>query len=153
MFVQIGRVDCEEHYHARRSTIDRWLAECGKQRLIRARAAFVAQQRSKGEWITRQTRLVEHREIKRPSARETIRDKRKVNVLVARHAAQFLRVVRNGGFIVSPSGDGCWWVGSRRLSAAQMVDFAKGKGFQDKVIVLTSGDPPLHPGGDEEVKR
>lgn len=152
-FVELGRFDCEEHYRARRDTITRWLLESGKSRLIKARAAFVAQQRAKGEWLTRSTRLIEHHEVKRPSIREAIRDRRKVNVIVARHAAQFLRIRRYGGMIVSPAGDGEWWVGSRRLSAAQMLDEARSRGFDDKVVIITSGEPPLQRDGDDGVNR
>ena len=39
--VRIGRLACQEHYHAGRATIDRWLEERGKARLIEARAERV----------------------------------------------------------------------------------------------------------------
>jgi hypothetical protein len=41
MFIEIGRNACEEHYRAARRTITRWLEECGKPRLIEARAEYV----------------------------------------------------------------------------------------------------------------
>lgn len=41
VFVLIGRLACEEHYHAGRPTVDRWLDEAGKDDLIARRAAFV----------------------------------------------------------------------------------------------------------------
>jgi hypothetical protein len=41
MFVRLGRLECEEHYHAARDTITRWLVGCGKDSLIRERAEFV----------------------------------------------------------------------------------------------------------------
>jgi hypothetical protein len=117
IFVEQGRLGCEAWYRARRDTITRWLTERGKARLIKARADYVAHQRAAGQWITRSTRMVDHREIEqRPTIRQTIRDRRKVSPNVARHAAQFLRTVRNGGFIVSMAQSGDWRVGTRLLS-------------------------------------
>jgi hypothetical protein len=150
-FVSLGRFDCEEHYRARRDTVTRWLIECGKVRLINARAAHVANLRAKGEWLTRGTNLIAHRKINIVSIRQSIRDTREVSDTVARHAAQHLRIMRNGGMTISPAGNGEWWVGSRRLSAAQMVDLARGRGFDDKVVIIM--DSPLHPDSAKEVKR
>jgi hypothetical protein len=44
-FVDIGRLACEEHYQARRTTITRWLCERGEDRLKRLRAAHVQARR------------------------------------------------------------------------------------------------------------
>lgn len=129
IFVEQGRLGCEAWYRAARTTIDRWLKERGKKRLIKARAAYVAHQRKTGEWITRQTRMVTHREIGAATPARSVRDRRVVSFTLARHAAQHLRIIRNGGFVVSPSSSGDWFVGSKRMSAAQMVDLAKAKGF------------------------
>jgi hypothetical protein len=129
MFVEQGRDGCEGWYRASRKTVNRWMNERGAKRLIDARAAYVAHQRANGQWITRSTRLVETRVAKRSPRLQAIRDRRKINPTVARHAAQFLRTVRNGGWIISPTSEGDWWVGSKRLSAAQMLDLAIGKGF------------------------
>lgn len=129
IFVEQGRLACEGWFRARRSTVDRWLIDRGKQRLIAARAAYVAHQRSRGEWMTRSTRLVEHHEIRVTIRSQPVRDRRTVSASLARHAAQFLRIVRNGGFIVSPTPGGDWRVGTRVLSPAQIVDLAKSKGF------------------------
>jgi hypothetical protein len=129
IFVEQGRIGCEAWYRARRTTIDRWLDECGKDKLIKARAAYVAHQRAAGQWITRSTRLIENRPTGRTPRLQAIRDRRLINPTVARHAAQFLRIMRHGGFIISQAQNGDWWVGSKRLSAAQMVDLARSKGF------------------------
>lgn len=153
IFVEQGRDGCEAWYRARKTTITRWLVERGKDKLIKARAAYVAHQRANGNWITRSTKLIEHREINRPSIRESIRDRRKVSIIVARHAAQHLRISRHGGMIVSPAGDGEWWVGSKRLSAAQMLDLARSRGFDDAVIIITDADAALQGDGSGEVKR
>jgi hypothetical protein len=151
VFVSIGRLDCEEFYRARRDTITRWLTESGKCRLINARAAYVADLRAKGEWITRGTKMVAHREINpiKITVQRGTSDKQ-VHPEVARQAAQHLRVMRNGGLFVSPIGYGEWWVGTRRLSAADMVDLARNRGFDDKVVIIM--DAPLHPNDGGEVK-
>jgi hypothetical protein len=147
IFVEHGRVECERWYRASRITINRWLKERGKKRLIKARAAFVAHQRSQGKWLTRSSRLVEHRDVRATVPQsQPVRDRRKVSFPLARHAAQFLRTIRNGGYIVSPTPQGDWWVGSKRLSAAQMVDLAKEKGFDPRSTALQVD-------GREEVNR
>jgi hypothetical protein len=129
IFVEQGRDGCESWYRASRKTVNRWMNERGAKRLIDARAKFVAHQRANGQWITRQTRLVETRVVNSTPRLQAIRDRRKVTFTVARHAAQYLRTARYGGFIVSPASNGDWWVGSRRLSPAQMLDLARSKGF------------------------
>jgi hypothetical protein len=170
MFVEQGRVGCESWYRASRKTVNRWMQERGLQRLINLRAAYVARQRAAGQWMTRSTKLVEHREVRESPQSKPVRDRRKVSFTLARHAAQHLRIVRNGGFIVSPTGKGDWWVGSRRLSAGQMLDLAVSKGF-DRVAAskdeeVEQGAPQaghgywgqqavragLQPKGDDEVK-
>lgn len=140
IFVEQGRDACEPWYRASKKTVSRWLEESGKDELIAARKAYVSHQRSKGEWITRQTRMVTHQEVHASSTSRPVRDRRKVSFIVARHAAQHLRIVRNGGFIVSPTGEGDWWVGSRRYSPAQMLDLARSKGFDDKVVIIRTDD-------------
>jgi hypothetical protein len=136
IFVEQGRDGCEGWYRAHKTTVTRWLEECGKARLIKLRAAYVKHQRADGKWMTRSTRLVEHHEVRAPRRSHPIRDRRKVSFTVARHAAQHLRIIRNGGFIVSPAADGAWGVGSRRLAAAQMVDLAVARGFDRKAAAL-----------------
>lgn len=132
IFVEQGRLGCEAWYRARRSTVDRWLRERGKQRLINERAAYVSSQRKAGNWLTRSSSLVEIRKVK-PKRTDAIRDRRRVNPTLARHAAQYIRIARNGGFIVSMANNGDWRVGTRSLSAAQLLDFAVSKGF-DRTI-------------------
>jgi hypothetical protein len=43
VFVEIGRMACEEWYGAHTRSITRWLEECGKDRLIEARKTHVRQ--------------------------------------------------------------------------------------------------------------
>lgn len=151
-YIERGRLACEEHFKAARVLVNAWMRECGKRRLIKARAAYVAQKREESEWPTRSSSLTTHREVKQPSVREAIHDRRKVSFMVARQAAHHLRINRNGGMIVSPAGDNEWWVGTRRLSAAQVLDLARERGFDDRAVVLTNDDAPLHPRRREEVK-
>lgn len=135
IFVEQGRVGCEAWYRARRSTVDRWLTKCGKVKLIERRAAYVSHQRAAGNWLTRSSSLVKTT-VRKAERVVTIRDRRKVSFTLARHAAQFLRTMRNGGWIVSPTPHGDWWVGSKRLSAAQMLELACGRGFDAEAASL-----------------
>jgi hypothetical protein len=137
IFVEQGRIGCECWYRARRSTVTRWLEERGKEALIARRAAYVKHLRSEGQWFTRSSKLIEPHRVRPVQIRAAINDRREVNPTLARHAAQHLRIIRNGGFIVSPTPDGEWWVGSRRISAAQMLDLACAKGFDADVALQT----------------
>ncbi len=135
IFVEIGRLACETWYRASRITINRWLKERGAKRLVKQRAAFVAHKRAAGEWMTAQTRMI----TERPKERATsvpVRDRRRVHPAMANRAAQFLRIVRNGGWIVSPTGNGDWFVGSRRRSAAELVALAEARGFDRRAANL-----------------
>lgn len=145
IFIEVGRLGCETWYRARRSTINRWLTERGKERLIKLRSEYVRHQRAQGNWLTRSSCMVEHRATGAVPRSSAIRDRREVSITLARHAAQHLRVIRNGGFIVSPTPQGDWWVGSRRMSAGQMVKLACAKGFdrsalREEPVFDTRGD-------------
>jgi hypothetical protein len=129
IFVEIGRLACETWFHASRTTITRWLKEKGMNRLIRRRADFVAHKRAQGEWITRQTRMVNERPRPRREAPVMAKARDRIPPALARQAAHFLRIRRHGGWIVSPAGDGMWWLGARKCSAAQMVEIAEARGF------------------------
>lgn len=124
-FIEIGRFACQEFYAVGRTTVNSWLIDIGKERLIALRAAAVEQRKHE-----RRTRLSrnEMRAILNKSF--PVVDNRRVSPTLARHAAQYLRIVRNGGFVISPTGAGDWRVGTRRVSPAQLVDLAKAKGFQ-----------------------
>lgn len=134
VYVKVGRRACEEWYGAGFRAINRWLEECGKERLIALRAAFVLNRIKDA----RRRRTVA--DVARILAQAIpVRDKRVISFTVARHAAHYLRVVRNGGFVVSKASNGDWRVGTRRMSAAQMVDFAVTKGFDRSTANLTAG--------------
>ena len=124
-FVKIGRLECETHYRVGRFVIDHWLERSGKQRLIDARAAFVHKRQED------QRRAESLRELAKCLSRSyPVKDRRRVKPGIARAAAKFLRIVRNGGMIISPTNEGDWRVGTRRMSAAQLLDLAKARGFK-----------------------
>lgn len=136
IFVEQGRLECEDWYRAGRTTVTRWLSEAGKERLIAKRAAYVQYQRDQGNWLTRASSLVEHRDVSKPRrVPEKLTDRRRVSVSLARRAANYLRCVRNGGWIISPASDGSWRVGTRLRSAAELVDLAERKGFDRRAAV------------------
>lgn len=124
IFVEQGRLECEAWYRARRTTVNRWLEECGKDRLIAKRASFVKH--------LRDTRRCE-RPRERPSI---IPDRRRVPDALVRRAAHYLRSVRNGGWVVAPQSDGMWLVGTRRRSPAEVVDMAVTRGFDRRAANL-----------------
>lgn len=132
-FVLVGRVGCEGHYHVGRRQVNAWLDECGKESLIELRAQFVKrkeEQRREAAKLNRRDMRVLLREAYRPPIRG-----RAVSITLARAAAQHLRIRRNGGWIVSPCPNGDWRVGTRRVSAAQLVDMAKRTGFNPSLTV------------------
>ena len=124
IFVEQGRLECEAWFRARRTTVNRWLEQCGKERLIAKRASFVKLLREK-------------RNCPRPSERvSVIADRRKVSPALVRRAANYLRAVRNGGWVVAPKSDGSWLVGTRRRSPAEVVDMAVARGFDRRLANL-----------------
>lgn len=122
VFVQIGRLECEEHYRAGHDTVTRWLNECGAADLIGKRWQQVLANRSAK---ARQRRL--KREVSEMLAQAY--PVSGISIDVATAAAQHLRMTRNGGWPVSQAGDGLWWVGTQRRTAEEMVAFAVRKGF------------------------
>lgn len=152
MFVEQGRLGCEAWYRASRMTVNRWMTERGAQKLIDKRAAYVAHLRAKGEWMTRSTRLVVVRAAPSINRSQPVRDRRKVSFTLTRHAAQYLRINRNGGWIVSPTPQGDWWIGSRRYSAAQLVDLACSKGFDRKAVAAEVEADPVGRLGDYQTR-
>lgn len=122
--VEIGRIACEEHYHVGRRTVDRWLAELGepeKRRLLNERAALVEARKAEKRLGRKEMRKI----LDHAFPVQT----RFVSPLLARRAARHLQQVRHGGWIVSPAGAGMWWLGSRRVTAAELVEVATRKGF------------------------
>jgi hypothetical protein len=140
-FVLIGRLACEEHYGAGRLTINRWLAESDKAALLKERAKEAAKQGHVGpnavsrygretvdNWRAEGGKLTRV-EVGKILDQAIPVSRNRIGFTLARRAAQHLRIVRNGGFIVSPAGGDMWWVGTKRITAEAMVELAKAKGF------------------------
>lgn len=118
IFVEVGRLDCENWYRASRRTINRWLNERGKVRLINLRAAYI-------------------RHLRNQAAAAKLGPKRPEPLVIAqafdqdlaRLAAEFLRYSRNGGWAVSQTSSGLWRVGITVKTVAELLDMAVRKGF------------------------
>lgn len=144
VFVKIGRAECETHYGVARFRIDRWLEEAGKDRLLKARAehvirlgrnsryaAFRYGRETVDQWRKEAQPSLTRRDMGSILARSfPVDDPRVVSFEIASAAASFLRISRNGGFRISPTGAGDWWVGLRRRSSADLLDMAKERGFE-----------------------
>jgi hypothetical protein len=118
IFVEIGRLDCENWYRASRITVNRWLDERGKARLINLRAAFVRHQRDAERPVRKPRILLNPNE-----------DRRFLAAPLAKLAADYLRIIRNGGWRISLTPEGDWWVGSARRTSAEMLEMAVARGF------------------------
>ena len=167
--IAIGRLSCQEHYGVGRSTINRWLDECGSDRLIKARADHVRIFEERAPVIERFLDAVgkgmsgKRASIAAGVSWRTIFNWRKADPAfaaawasrtkprrprsieaapsptMARHAAQYLRIVRNGGWIVSPAGADEWWVGRKRMPTAALIEQATKCGF-DANLTLQAAD-------------
>lgn len=121
IFVEIGRVDCETYYRAARITIDRWLLERGKDKLIELRAAFVEHQRAK---------IRKGKEPKQAAAQlQPPPDAVKVSTCLAQLAANYLRKSRHGGWMITRTLEGNYRTGFTLRSPAQLLDLAISRGF------------------------
>jgi hypothetical protein len=119
-FVEHGRLAMEEDYGASRVTVNRWLIECGKSRLINARAEYVRFQREQ--------------ETARPEKVHPIGAAPVDQTLypVAREAASFLRVSRYGGWTITAAEDGTWIVGTVRRTSDELIAMAERQGFDSE---------------------
>lgn len=124
IFREKGRLACEEHYRVSRITVNHWLIARGKKRLIDERAAYVRFQRDKAHEAA-----VTAGE---PQSSEPI-DERVYEL--ASQAAHFLRTSRYGGWRVSPTGDGGWFVGTVRKTSDELIAMAERQGFDSTGIM------------------
>lgn len=123
MFLQLGRLACQDHFKASRRMIDAWLRQIGKKGLIESRSEAGARLRRKSRPLSSAVRRM-----------QIVEDSRPANPRIAAAAAQHLRIVRNGGWIVSRTQFGDWRVGTRRLSAHQLIEMAVAKGFDPEGV-------------------
>lgn len=126
IFVEVGRLDCETYYRAARITIDRWLVERGKERLLKERTQFVTHQRAKA----RKAKPI-------PPQDKPIKDRRKISDCLAQAAVDWLRKPRHGGWIITRCVNGNYRAGFLLVSAATLVDMAKARGFDAKLAKAT----------------
>lgn len=117
VFIEQGRLECEPYFHARRTTVTRWLEECGKKRLLGLRAAFVKNQRQARKAKAKTT------------APAPLADRRKVDPKLVALAIHHLQARQNGGWAIVPCKCGNYIVGTVRRSPADVVAMAERKGF------------------------
>lgn len=123
-FVELGRSGCELEYAVGRKRIVQWLDQSGrKDELIAARERFLKAKRERDQRADMSLRAAP-RSIR-------ITDTRKVPRPIAERAARHLQRSRSGGWVVYCicNFEAHWIVGTRRMSAAQMLDLAIEKGF------------------------
>jgi hypothetical protein len=116
IFVEQGRVECETYYGASRLTVNRWLIERGKSRLIAKRAEFVRFQRDK---LHPEEVSVDVND--QPIDQELF--------AIAREAASFLRVSRYGGWTITATPRGDWLVGTVHKTSDELIAMAERQGF------------------------
>lgn len=121
IFVEQGRLACETHYRASRITVNRWLVQSGKKALIDERADFVKHQRSMAHAPARQAeQAVAEIDTYLP---------------VAKMAADFLRIRRNGGWMISACETGGWRVGTVHRTSEALIEMAERQGFDRAAAV------------------
>jgi hypothetical protein len=121
VFVEQGRVACETWYRASRLTENRWLIQRGKRRLIEERANFVKHQRNMAH---------QPKPAGQPVSQEI-----DTYMPVARMAADFLRIRRNGGWMISMCDSGGWRVGTVQRTSEQLIAMAVNQGFDRDAAV------------------
>lgn len=134
-YIENGFDLCEEIFQASPQTVKRWLIEAGREQLVKARAAFVAQERA-----ARQASG-----IPREKLSKAVFDGIAVAPPILAAAASWLRTMRNGGWFCAPTGQGDWWLGLMRKTPAQLVEFARCRGF-DAEAAATSTPAAAEPG-------
>lgn len=122
-YVAMGKEALEAHYGVRKTVLLRWLSELDEGVLKRRRSAQVTKLRKRLRPLSSRTRRL-----------TIVEDSRPANPRVAAAAAHFLRVSRNGGWIVSRTQFGDWRVGQRRLSGHQLIEMAVAKGFDAREV-------------------
>lgn len=121
VFVEQGRPACEGWYGASRITINRWLLQRGKQKLIEERAKFVKHQRDRAHDASQpQTTTTQVIDPYLP---------------IARMAADYIRISRYGGWPVSQCDGGGWRVGSTLKSSEELIAMAENQGFDRQAAV------------------
>lgn len=119
IFVEKGRLECESHYRARRTTVTRWLEETGKKRLLKKRASYVRYQR----------------QLKKPKAtkpKKLHKPRRKIDPKLADMACRHLQSSAGGGWVAYRNDDDSFIVGVNRMTPGKMLDMAISNGFDKR---------------------
>lgn len=133
VFIEQGRLACEDWFGASRISVNRWMRQCDRRRfadgecgLREARASYVKYQRAQAK-----SDAPLHADDPQPQ----------VDLLlpIARQAAQHLRVSRWGGHTVSQHEAGGWLVGSVRKSSEELITMAERVGF-DRAAAAAEAD-------------
>jgi len=116
VMVEQGRLACETWFGASRITVNRWLIQRGKKRLLDDRAAYVRHQRNMAK---------SHAPL---HADDPVSE---IDMLlpIARQAAHHLRISRFGGYKVSQCEQGGWFVGTVRKTSEELIVMAERVGF------------------------
>jgi hypothetical protein len=127
-FREQGRLECERVYGVSRLTVNRWMRICddqalkdGERSLREDRAAFVKYQRD-----------VSHGQ---KQAGQPVSNEIDTYLPVARMAADFLRIRRNGGWMISIHECGGWRVGTVQRTSEQLIAMAVNQGFDRDAAV------------------
>jgi hypothetical protein len=130
MYVLLGPKGLPEHYQAWNRTIRRWSEERGRDRLKELRNRHLAKVNEERRAKRVKSVAYRRREAAAKRAAKTVRSAEPMPTAeTLRAAAHFLRHPRNGGFMVSPSGLGDWFLGSVRVTPQEIVRRAEARGF------------------------
>lgn len=126
VFIEQGRVACESWFGIGRNRVNRWLEEAGKDGLIEERRKFIKAKRAND-------RNRELRELPSKPEPAQIDDPRKIDPKLADMACRFLQGKDGGRWVCYRCDDNPehFTVGVLRFSAAQMLDKAKARGFDE----------------------
>lgn len=111
-YIEVGKGGCELHYQAHWKTVDRWVEEEGKDGLRAERRAFVKAKRARKPALAAPT--------------DTGPD---VDPDDLHAACQYLRERANGGWHVGKRADGRYFMGTRALTGAEVIERALAKGM------------------------
>jgi hypothetical protein len=118
IFREKGRVACETEFNASRLTVNLWLIQRGKRRLLDERAAFVRFERDQAA------------ETSSPAASQYILEDGVDDPMFAlgARAANFLRISRYGGWTITQASGG-WRVGTVFKTSDEVIAMAERQGF------------------------
>lgn len=127
VYIELGKDRLEGYYGVRKTTVLRWLSDLDEGLLKRKRRSFVKTDREKHSTHSRAKSFV---------ALVAKQDRHPVEPELAHMAADFLRCVRNGGWMISRTKLGDWLVGISIKSSRELLEMAERKGFDVRAANL-----------------